>query len=335
MRRHTYFVLLALLLALAACGQPAAPQPTAAPAEAPQPTAAPAEPTVALAEPTVAPEEAAVEVTDSAGRTVSVAAPPARIVSLAPSTTEILFALGVGPQVVAVDDFSNFPAEEVDQLPKIGSFGTINAEQIVALEPDLVLAAGTTAPEIVQQLSDLGLTVVVAGAPEATVESIFSDIELVGQATGQSERAAELTAAMRARFAEVTGLVAQASERPTVFWELDATDPAKPYTVGPGSFIDELIGLAGGTNIFGEGDNPYPQVSAEQIVAADPQVIILADAQYGVAVESVGQRPGWDVISAVREGRVYPIDSDLVSRPGPRVIEGLEAIARLLHPDLF
>ncbi|HWQ14805.1 MAG TPA: ABC transporter substrate-binding protein, partial [Roseiflexaceae bacterium] len=140
------FLLLLMLLALAGCGQAAAPAPT--PTVAPAPTAAP----------TAAPGGSAVTVTDSAGREVTLQAPPARIVSLAPSTTEILFALGLGPQVAAVDDFSNYPPETAE-LPKIGSFGTVNVERITALQPDLVLAAGITAPELVQQLADLGLTV--------------------------------------------------------------------------------------------------------------------------------------------------------------------------------
>ncbi|MEN9934819.1 MAG: hypothetical protein RLZZ387_1398 [Chloroflexota bacterium] len=346
MVRRLLLPLLALIFSLAACGQPASPVPTAAPAatdapaaaptEAPVPTDAPA-PTEAPAEPTPAPTEApggsAVTVTDSAGREVTLEAPPETIVSLAPSTTEIAFALGLGPQVAAVDDFSNYPAETAD-LPKIGSFGTVNFEQIAALEPDLVLAAGITAPEQIQKLADLGITVLVVGQVESSVASVYQDIELVGRATGTADAAATLVESMQSRIIELGEAVGAAEAKPRVFWELDATDPAKPYTVGAGSFVNELITLAGGENIFGTGDNPYPQVSAEQVVAGDPQVIILADAQYGVTVESVGQRPGWDVIGAVAEGKVFPIDADLVSRPGPRMAEGIEAIAKILHPDL-
>ncbi|HWQ12678.1 MAG TPA: ABC transporter substrate-binding protein, partial [Roseiflexaceae bacterium] len=161
------------------------------------------------------------------------------------------------------------------------------------------------------------------------------DITLVGRITRTADVARRLTDDMRAQLAALTGQLAGATARPRVYWELDATDPAKPYTVGPGSFVDELITLAGGANVFGQGDNPYPQVSAEQVVAADPQVILLANAQYGVTVESVAQRPGWGGLAAVREGRVYPVDADLTTRPGPRIVAGIESIARLLHPELF
>jgi iron complex transport system substrate-binding protein len=332
MHRKLALVLLTLALALAACGQPAAPAgdaPTALPA-----TEAPAAPTVeaaATTAPTVAPGGSAVDVTDAAGRTVTIEAPPARMVSLAPSTTEILFALGLGERTVAVDDFSNYPPEAAS-LPKIGAFNTVNFEQIAALEPDLVLAAGITAPEQIQKIEELDIPIIVVGQPESSVASVYDDITLVGRATGTADVAAALVEDLKARITALSEAVA-GREKPAVFWELDATDPAKPYTVGPGSFVDELIKLAGGRNIFGEGDNPYPQVSAEQVVAADPQFIILADAQYGMTPEQVAARPGWEGIAAVEDGKVFPIDADLVSRPGPRLADGLEAIVRILHPD--
>lgn len=314
MHRTLMLLLLTLVLALAACGQPAAPAGDAA-----------------TAMPTVAPGGTAVEVTDSAGRDVTIQSPPARIVSLAPSTTEILFALGLGARTVAVDDFSNHPPE-VASLPKIGAFNTVNFEQIAALEPDLVLAAGITAPDQIQKIEELDLPIIVVGQPESSVASVYDDITLVGRATGTADVAAAVVEDLKTRITALSEAVA-GREKPAVFWELDATDPAKPYTVGPGSFVHELITLAGGQNIFGEGDNPYPQVSAEQVVAADPQFIILADAQYGMTPKQVAARPGWEGIAAVEDDKVFPIDADLVSRPGPRLADGLEAIVRILHPD--
>jgi iron complex transport system substrate-binding protein len=140
---------------------------------------------------------------------------------------------------------------------------------------------------------------------------------------------------MQAQFDAIKAKVAAATTKPRVFWELDATDPAKPYSVGPGNFVHDLINLAGGTNIFAQAESPFPQVSAEQVVAADPEVIILSDAAYGITIESVGQRPGWQAITAVKQQRVEPIDDNLVSRPGPRIVEGLEATAKIIHPELF
>jgi iron complex transport system substrate-binding protein len=266
---------------------------------------------------------------------VTIPALPQRIISLAPSDTEILFALGLGPKVVAIDDFSDFPTE-AKNLPKIGGMnGTYNFEQIVALKPDLILAAGVTAPEAIKKLEDLKLTTVVLGTAQTTFDSISSDITAVGQITGQDEQATQLTGAMKAKFEALKAKLATAKAKPRVYWELDATDPAKPYSVGPGNFVSDLIGLAGGANIFEQASSPFPQVSAEQIVAADPEVIILSDAAYGITVESVGQRPGWQAIQAVKQQRVAPIDDNLVSRPGPRIVDGLEATARIIHPELF
>lgn len=331
MRRHRRLLpLLALALALVAagCGSTAAP-----PASAP--TAAP--PTAAAPQPTAAPEPgpAARTITDAAGRSVTVAGEPQGIVTLAPSATEILFALDLGDRLLAVDDFSDYPPE-AKALPKIGGMnGTYNFEQIVALKPDLVLASGITAPEAIAKLEELNLTVVVVGTADTTFESVQNDIELIGEITGRADQAEALTAAMRQKIEALRLIVAKAESRPRVYWELDSTDPSKPYTVGPGNFVHELIVEAGGTNIFADASSPFPQVSAEQIVAANPEVIVLASAAYGTTIESVARRPGWQAIVAVEQGRIEPIDDNLVSRPGPRIVDGLEAAARIIHPELF
>ncbi|HMP40557.1 MAG TPA: cobalamin-binding protein [Roseiflexaceae bacterium] len=313
---------LLLALMLSACGSAPIAAPTAAPTQLPVATAVLQEPDTRT-------------ITDSAGREVTVPADAARLISLAPSTTEILFALGAGERVIAVDDFSDFPAE-VGNLPRIGGLDySYNTEQIVALEPDIVFAAAITSPEAVQQLTQLGISVVVVGTFETTFESVFDDIRLMGTVLGRTATADDTVAAMQQRLAALTDLVATANTTPRVYWEIDATDETKPYSIGPGNFIDDILTRAGGVNIFATSDNPYPQVSAEQVVAGDPQVIIMSNAAYGTTVESLLARPGWDVISAVREQRVYPIDDNLVSRPGPRIVDGLEAAARLIHPELF
>jgi len=120
-----------------------------------------------------------------------------------------------------------------------------------------------------------------------------------------------------------------------VFYEIDATDPAKPYTYGPGTFGDLLIARAGGSNIGGELTDAYPQISLEQIVVSNPSIILLGDSMYGVSAESVTVRPGWETIAAVKSSQIFPIDDNLISRPGPRLVEGLEVLAKLLHPGLF
>src|SRR4029079_8584123 len=142
----------------------------------------------------------------------------------------------------------------------------------------------------------------------------------------------EIIAGMDKKLADLQTKLTAAKTKPRVFWELDATDPAKPFTPGPGTFVNEIITLAGGENIASKATSPYVQINAEEVIQSNPEVIILSDAAYGVPPESVGKRPGWDVIAAVKENHVFAIDDNLVSRPGPRVIDGLEAAAKLIHP---
>jgi iron complex transport system substrate-binding protein len=271
--------------------------------------------------------------TDGLGREVRLSGSPQRIISLAPSNTEILFAIGAGDQVVGRDTLSNFP-EGVNKVTDIGStFDALNTELIVSLEPDLVLAAEINTPEQVKQLEDLGLTVYYLKNP-STLEEMYGNLELVAQMTGHEKEAATLIESLKARVAAVDEKIAPISSRPGVFYELDATDPAKPYTAGKGTFITQLIERAGGYNIASDLEG-YPQMSLEQVVAADPAFIILGDARYGVTPESIAQRPGWENLSAVKNGKVLPFDDDLVSRPGPRLVDALEELAKLLRPELF
>ena len=296
---------------------------------APAPTSTPVPPTLvpATATPT------SVTVTDGADRSVTIVGTPQRIVSLAPSTTEIAFALGLGSRVVAVDSLSDYPAQ-VKDLPKIKTY-PLNLEQVVSFKPDLILAAAIQSPDDIKKLTDLKLTVLVVGAPVTTFDSVMSDITMVGQATGTAAAAKTVTDAMKQKIDAVQAKIANAKTKPHVYWELDATDPSKPYAPGPGSFINDIITMDGGVNVTASAKSAYPQVNAEEIIAANPAVIILSDAAYGTTVESVKTRPGWSVLDAVKNDRVYPIDDNLVSRPGPRIVDGLEAAAKLIHPEMF
>jgi iron complex transport system substrate-binding protein len=315
MKNPIKFIVSALILALGlltACAAPAA-APTATPTQEPTPQP------VVLA--------------DGLNRTVTLPAPAQRVVSLAPSNTEILFAIGAGAQVVGRDDFSNFP-EEALKLPTVGgSFSGYNEEAIVNLAPDLVLAAEINSPEQVKALEDLGLTVYLLPNPLNLVE-MYSNLMLVGRLTGQESNAEALVKVLKGRVEAVEQKAAAVTERPMVFYELDSTDPSAPYTAGPGTFIDALIGLAGGQNIAAAMDAPWGQLSIEEIVVQDPAIILLGDAAYGVTVESVGERTGWGELSAVKNGKIYPFNDDLVSRPGPRLVDGLESLFSLLHPEL-
>jgi iron complex transport system substrate-binding protein len=235
---------------------------------------------------------------------------------------------------VGRDEFSDFPVEAKD-LPSIGGgFGDYNQEAIVDLEPDLVLAAEINTPEQVQSLADLGLNVFWLKNP-ATMDEMYANLQTVGRLTGHETEAVELSESLKARVADVDQAVSGASEAPTVFYELDGSEPNAPWTAGPGTFIDTLIRMAGGENVAGDVEGQYVQISLEKLVVEDPAIILLGDAAYGVTPESVGQRAGWESLAAVENERIYPFDDNLVSRPGPRLVEGLETLAKLIHPELF
>ena len=305
-------VILAVLLV--ACG-------AAAPAAAPSAT------------PTAGPTASAaifpMTVTDDRGKEISLPAEPRRIVSIAPSATEIVYALGAGDLLVAVDDFSDYPVE-AQALPKVGGFRA-SPEAIIAHQPDLILAV--TQAEVVPVLEAQGQRVIVFDAVD--IEGVYKDIVLVGKVLGRDRAAQELVDRMRTRIDAVAARTRDIPNKPRVLHELDATDPSRVYVAGANNFIDTMIRIAGGVNVGAVGQGPFPQVSAEEIVRADPQVIVLGDAKYGMTVESVKARPGWSAVDAVRTGRIVPIDPDIVSRPGPRLADAVEEYARLLHPDVF
>ena len=279
-----------------------------------------------------APAAGPLKFTDGLGREVSLKGPAQRVVSLAPSNTEILFAVGAGKQTVGRDEFSDYPPE-VEGISKVGgSMGQYSTEAVVALKPDLVLAAEINAPELVKQLEDLGLTVYYLKTPK-TLEEMYANLEIVGQLTGHDT--GQLVDSLKKRVQAVDQKILPLSARPSVFYEIDATDPAKPYTYGPGSFGDLLIVRAGGYNIGNQLTDPYPQMSLEQIVVSNPSIILLGDSMWGTTAEAVKSRPGWEGIEAVKSGNILPFDDNLVSRPGPRLVDGLEQLARLLHPGAF
>ncbi len=280
----------------------------------------------------IAPATGNLSFTDGLGREIKLDGPAQRVVSLAPSNTEILFAVGAGSQVVGRDEFSDYPEEAKSVSSVGGSMGQYSAEAIVALKPDLVLAAEINSPELVKQLEDLGLTVYYLKNP-VTLEGMYDNLGIVGQLTGHD--VTELVDSLKARVAAVDEKIMPLSSAISVFYEIDASDAAKPYTYGPGTFGDLLIARAGGSNVAGSLADAYPQISLEQLIVANPGVIILGDSMWGVTPESVKQRAGWEFLGAVQNGRVFPFDDNLISRPGPRLVDGLEQLAKLLRPELF
>src|SRR3990172_3019118 len=314
-------LLLTVLLALFIVG--CAPASTSTEMPAPVSTEAPA---------IESPASAAITLTDGLGRSVILNEAAKRVVSLAPSNTEILFAVGAGEQVIGRDEFSDYPAEAASIESVGGSMGEYSVEAIVALKPDLVLAAEINSPELVKQLEDLGLTVYYLANP-TTLEELYVNLEIVAQLTGEDPT--KLTDSLKARVDTVDEKIMPLSFCPSVFYEIDATDPSKPYTYGPGTFGDLLITREGGFNSGGELTDPHPQISLEQIVVSNPSMIFLGDSMWGVTVESVVARPGWEAIEAVKTSKIFPIDDNLIRRHGPRLVDGLEQLAKLLHPGVF
>lgn len=279
-------------------------------------------------------KEAQIEVLDGLGKEIRLKAPAKTIVTLSPPITEMLFSIGAGDQVVARDSFSDYPAEALD-LPDIsGGFSDYDLEAILALKPDLVIAGGINTPELVQSLEELGLTAYYLSNP-ATLEEMFATLRALGTISGHEKEAERLAMDLEARVKAVDAALAEAGKPVTVFYELDATDPAKPYTPGPGSFYSHLLRRAGAENLGDKLGSEWAQASLEFLLVSDPQFILLGDAMWGVTPDSLAQRPGWEALSAVKEGHVLPFDDNLLARIGPRQVDGLEALARIFHPEVF
>ncbi len=322
---------------LTGCGASATPTPVPA---GPSPTAVMAPPAtgpVSAASPAASPGPSAgaatypLTLTDDEGTAVTIPATPRNIVSLTPATTEILFAVGAGPRVRGVTDADDYPpaAKKVTQVVKLGS---VDIEKIVGLGADLVVAGGNgfNSPEAIAKLRSLGIPVIVVYASD--VAGVFRDIALVAAATGDAAAGDALVVSLRAQEAAVVAAVAAAgAPRPRVFYELDATKDI--YTFADGIEQDELIRLAGGDPIT-TGSTSAFSIPLENLVVGDPQLILLGDAAYGTTAAQVTARPGWEGMTAVRTGAIRPIDDTLVSRPGPRVVEALRALARAINPAL-
>ncbi|NLP17620.1 MAG: ABC transporter substrate-binding protein [Firmicutes bacterium] len=271
---------------------------------------------------------------DDLGRQVLITAVPERIVSLSPATTENLFALGLGPRVVAGTEYDDYPPEALD-LPKIGDYSNPNLEVVVSLEPDLVLADLIIHQKTIEDLERLGIPTLAFGPN--TIEGVYNTLGWMGRAAGVPDEAEKLVADMQREVEALTAPLAELVEedKPTVYYEI-WHEPL--ITVGPNTFINDLLTLAGGRNIAADAQKDWPQYSLEVLVEADPQVIIrprLTHGETDADVEDFQARRGWENISAVRERRIYFVEDDHISRAGPRLVKGLEELVGILHPDLY
>ena len=287
--------------------------------------------------------EALHNLVDDTGYTTSMEAFPNKIISLAPSTTEIVFAVGAGNKVVAVSNYCNYPYDfaawiSAGNMTSIGDFTDPNMEVIASLNPDLILATGGVQDPTVQTLRELGYKVLILDPTD--INGVLRDIQLVGNATGKGSEAAALINNINSRITAVMNKVANVESKPTVYYEV-WYDPTSLWTAGSKAWQNELIEKAGGINIFDDQELDYFMSSAEALIERDPEVILLPQEGMGFGepfwgtLDTVKARPGWNVISAVKNDRLYEVDSDTIARAGPRLADAIEDLAKLFHPELF
>jgi iron complex transport system substrate-binding protein len=280
---------------------------------------------------------------------------PKRIVSLSPSNTEILFAVGAGPKVVGVTDYCNYPHElkariEAEELTRVGGYWNPSIETIMALKPDLVLVSTAKCTvktneckincsrrceltiKVAAQLRRLGLNVLTLGPH--SMNDVLDNILLVGNATGNAAEASKFVENLRQRIDTIVKKSKASPLRPKVYFEV-WNDPY--MSVSSGTWIGDLINLAGGANIFGKAVSEWPIIDAEDIIQRNPDIIafpvIPGVPRFWGSFENVKKRSGWEHIKAVRNGNLYEIPRDYISRPGPRLVEALEMLEKIIHPS--
>ncbi len=258
---------------------------------------------------------------------------PKRIVSISPAETEALFALGLDQQIVGVSEYDNYP-EGVKSKARIGGVSKPDVEAVVALRPDVVFTGISSSEALVKELRAAGIPIF--KTTPKTIDDVMSNIELYGKITNRQAEAKQVTDHMREQVKNVTDAVASLTpeQKKKVYIEF-----SPGWTVGKGEFMDEMITLAGGTNIAGN-TTGWHEINEEAIVAADPDVILYSkqsmDATTNQTLDQIIRaRSGWNKIKAIQNNQLFGLDDDLVSRPGPRVTDGLVEIAHAIYPNLF
>nr|WP_106785090.1 ABC transporter substrate-binding protein [Lysinibacillus timonensis] len=275
-----------------------------------------------------------VTITDDAGREVTIEEQPETIVSIQPSNTEIAFALGLGDKIIGVSDFDNYP-EEVLDITKVGG-QDMNAELVLSLLPDMALVTDyhyETHPNVLKQFEEAGIEVIVVGSA-TSFEDVYNKIEMIGEATGTKTEAEEIVADMEGRL-QVIKEKAQASvTNPKRVW-VEVSPAPDIFTTGQNTFMHEMLESIQATNVA-ENLEGWVKMTEEEIVQLNPDVIITT---YGYYIENpeneVLSREGWAEVPAVKNGQVFDVNNDTVTRPGPRLIEGVETLAKLIYPEVF
>jgi len=275
-------------------------------------------------------------VVDDFGRSVTINSPPNRIVSTAPSNTEILFALGLGEKVVGVTKYCDWPPLVLDRVKEgkitvIGGYADPSLEGVVSLKPDLVVAATNLQLNFISALQNRGVTVI--GLNPRNIVEVFNNLRLIGTICNKTDEANRLVESLQRRYDYVLERTGKASSRPKVYYEL-WYDPLMSF--GGNTVVDDLIQKAGGQNIFHDSPAPYPIIGAEMVIQKNPDIIIVPIGYMGgVSKSDFEKRPGWSMIEAVKKNRIYTLNENTLIRPGPRLFNGLENLASVIHPELF
>ena len=271
-----------------------------------------------------------ITVTDGMGRSVVIEKEPLRIVSLAPANTEMLFALGLGDKIVGVTEWCNYPQEAL-AIEKVGDFQDVNIEKLIAVEPHLILA--TTMHEVaVKEMEKVGIPSLVIDP--SSIQQILDTMLMISEISGIKDDGEVVVKSLQARIDAITSKTKGLAEdkKPMVFYEV-WNEPL--MSAGPGSFINDLIILAGGINLAGDAQTPYPMISIEILLDRNPE-IIFHSYMGGIGTGSdMFDREGWKDIKAIKDNKIYELDADTINRPGPRIIDALEKIAKSIHPELF
>jgi iron complex transport system substrate-binding protein len=281
-----------------------------------------------------------VSVIDDAGKNVTITSYPDKIVSLAPSTTEILFGLGLSDKIVGTVSYSGYATDikntiEAKNITIVGTFNKVNVELVTSLQPDLIVASGGYQQSLAEKFTEQGKTVVILNPTEFS--GILADITLLGKVTGQNANATALVDSMQSKVQEITAKTSGLNT-PSVYVEY-FVDKDGYASYGANSYINELISMAGGVNVFAGFQGQYITTSTEEVLKANPAIIVISKGVMsklsGITPESIKARQGWNHISAVQNDKIYEIDEALLTIWGPRIVNGLEELAKVIHPEVF
>lgn len=323
-RQLGILLLVSMVLVLAACSTSKVTEEGTPPAESSAPSTTPSETPGEAAG-----ESAAIFVVDGIGKEVTLDKKPERIISLMPSNTEILYALGVGDQVVGVTELCNYP-EDAATKAKVSDSFNINIEEIVALKPDVVFAYTLGQPEAVQKLEELGIKVITIKSA-GNIDDVYSDIELIAKATGNEDKAKEIINGMKQKLEGIVSKVSTIDTKKRVYLEISPSPDI--WTAGSGTFQDELLKLIGVENIFGDVEG-WASVSEEVVISSKPDIILTTVGYAPEPEKEILARSSWQEIPAIKNNHVYYVDSDLTTRPGPRIVDGVEVLFQAVYPEL-